>query len=292
MIKSDSLIRRYLPSTATLSRNPLFKIAGRLCDGVCSRFFPEFRELPPNHLRVRVGVRNKVFLNQVLCLKSGYNFWLHAFASRLCDLNSQIVELGCGYGRKAMHLRNYYMQGTRFTGRYVGIDIDDEQLNYARAHFPAPQFQFFTSSHASKTYAATGTSRTGGAPACAEYRLPVADDSQDFVFSTSLFTHLLEPELRNYLQESQRILRPGGWMQMNVFALDYMNSCGLTGNRWKFTHTIGNAQVESARYPEAAVAYRERFLVNLGSELGFAHSEIISDPEGQTAQSFLRCRKG
>lgn len=291
MNKRDSFFRRYLPSTATLSRNPLFRIAGRLCDGVCNRFFPEFRDLPPNHLRVRVGVRNKVFLNQVLCIKSGYNFWLHAFAARLCDLNSQIVELGCGYGRKAMHLRNFYMQGTRFTGHYVGIDVDHEQLDYARTHFPAPQFQFFASSHASKTYAANG-GRSGDDSRRAAYRIPVEDNSQDFVFSTSLLTHLLEPELRNYLHESQRILRPGGWMQMNVFAFDYMSSRGLLGNRWKFPHRLGNALVESVEYPEAAVAYHDRYLVDLVRELGFAHCEVISDPEGQTPQSFLRCRKG
>ena len=112
-LRWDGMIRKFFPSTAILSHNPLFKMAGRINDFVWSRIFTEFRTLPPNHLRVRVGVGNQIFNNQILCLESGKDFWLNAFAHQICGLNSAIVEIGCGYGRKPMHLLNYHIQGDR-----------------------------------------------------------------------------------------------------------------------------------------------------------------------------------
>jgi len=96
----DGLLRRIVPSTATLSYNPIFKFAGSINDFLVRRLFSEVRRLPPNHLRVRVGVGNAIFNNHIFCLLSGRNYWLNAFSDGLCNLESNIVELGCGYGRK------------------------------------------------------------------------------------------------------------------------------------------------------------------------------------------------
>ena len=42
------------------------------------------------------------------------------------------------------------------------------------------------------------------------YRFPYEDGSFDFVFATSLFTHLLAGEARHYLAETGRVLKPDG----------------------------------------------------------------------------------
>lgn len=285
----DRFFRKWVPSTATLSRNWLFQLAGYGNDFLMRLLFSEFQGLPPNHLRVRVGVGNRLFNNHVLCLLSGTNFWMNAFAHGLCNLNSSIVEIGCGYGRKGVHLARYSMQGEKFTGTYLGIDIDPELLSYAAKTLPAPQFQFQQTRHVSKTYqskreyAEAGTSQAT--------RLECEDNSQDFVFSTSLYTHLLENEIDNYTAESFRILKPDGVMQMNIFCYDYFRDHGLLGSRWSFSHRIGPALVESLESPEAAVAYTREDLEKLCKRIGFRRTEIISDPAGKMSQSFLRCWK-
>src|SRR5262245_12395014 len=43
-------------------------------------------------------------------------------------------------------------------------------------------------------------------------------NSFDLVFSTSLFTHLLEAELENYLRKSYRLWRAGGAMMHSHFS--------------------------------------------------------------------------
>lgn len=117
------------------------------------------------------------------------------------------------------------------------------------------------------------------------YALPIADSSIDFAFSTSLFTHLLEPELVNYCKESFRVLKPGGSMAMYCFSMDHPPPS--FGNRFTFGFKIGNSYVESMAAPEAAVAYEESFLFKVAHEAGFATAEILVGD----SQPMLLCRK-
>jgi len=294
MSRFDAILRRLVPSTAILSYSRLFQAAGYLTDFGMRLLYPDFKRLPPNHLRVRVGVRNKLFLNQVSCLTSGTNYWLSAFANGLCQLDSKIVEIGCGYGRKAMTLRDFVVQGRRFTGQYVGIDIDAELLAFATKEFSAEQYQFLCSPHQSKTYqdpAVAKTAATGPRETQEMFATEIESGTQDFVYSTSLLTHLLEPELRDYLQLAYRVLRPGGSMLMNYFCIDHLRQHQMLGERWTFRHRDGSAYIESPKYPEAAVAYEQAFVESLCQEIGFAEVETITDATGQNRQSHIRCRK-
>ena len=261
----ERLARRIVPSTSLLSHNPLFKFLVDTSDPVPRAIWPEFRKLPPNHLRIRVGVANRFFSNQTLHLNGAEPFWLYFMAEGAVNFQSTIVDIGCGFGRYAHHLRDFRYQDTTFTGKYIGVDIDVEMLERCRRHFDAPRFEFLLSPHASKSYNRPGESSS-------TYAIPVADQSADFVFSRSLFTHLLEPELRNYLEESFRIMKPGATMAMSIFCLDYPPP--TYGGRHTFSHKIGNAAVESLAVPEAAVAYTESFIVNLTREIGFSQVEI------------------
>ncbi|MCG8509029.1 MAG: methyltransferase domain-containing protein, partial [Rhodospirillales bacterium] len=111
--------------------------------------------------------------------------------------------------------------------------------------------------------------------------LPVDDASQDFVFSTSLFTHLLERELGDYLRESFRVLRPGGVMRMSVFSIDHV--AGKVKKRWKFEQRLDQAYVYDPQRPEAAVAYHADWLCQQARQAGFDNVELMP----HTAQSDL-----
>ncbi len=226
----------------------------------------EFRKLPPNHLRIRVGVGNRFFSNQIFYLNVAESFWLYYMSTGAVSLNSTVVDIGCGCGRFSHHLRDFRYLDTRFTGQYIGVDIDPEMLHWCREHFDPSHFQFLHSTNASRSYKQSGASDES-------YKIPIADESVDFVFSRSLFTHLLEPEMRNYLRESLRILKPGAHMVMSFFCLDYPPP--TYGGRHTFSHRIGNASVESIEVPEAAVAYTEEFMVHLAREVGFSTVEVI-----------------
>lgn len=262
------LLRACIPSAVLLSRSPAVRLVGRLVDGLVSLFFREARGLPPNWLRLRAGVGDRPFLNQFGFRYAHAGFWLRALASGDARLDASLVDLGCGCGRTAIHLRDFVsVRGMRFTGRYLGVDIDPEAIAWCRAHFPADRFTFqLNEEH--------GWSLLPGSGGGGSYRLPLEDGTQDYVFAMSLFTHLLEPELRNYLEESRRVLRSGARLEGTVFCLEHLRTAGRLGGRWTFRHTCGNAQVENARFPEAVVAYGEGFLLGLGREAGFRSVEL------------------
>jgi SAM-dependent methyltransferase len=196
----DRTLRKIIPSVAAISFNPVVKAIGDAIAYVLSFPFVELRTLPPNHLRIRVGVGNRIFTNHIHHLQVGTFFWQYFLAREYCKSNSDVVELGCGCGRVAAPLRDDWFEGT-----YVGVDIDQEMIEYCRQTFSAQRFRFVLSPHSSKTY-------SSGQP-CIERRLDLGpSESKDFVFSVSLYSHLLEPQAAEYLVESFRILRPGGLM--------------------------------------------------------------------------------
>jgi SAM-dependent methyltransferase len=253
------------PSISKLTYNPLFKLIVNSFDLLPKAMFLELRDIPPNHMRIRIGVSNRLFANGIHYKTAAQGFWMYCLANGYIRMDSTIVDIGSGCGRYAHILRDTEFLGQRFTGTYVGIDIDDELLDWCRSNFDDARFSFFHSSHASSSYV---NRRDGDG----YVKLPVEDDSADLVFSTSLFSHLLETELRNYVEESFRVLKPGGMMIMSVFCLDHPPP--TYGNRHTFAHRLGNAFVESMAQPEAAVAYGKDFLISLAKEIGFKKGEI------------------
>jgi SAM-dependent methyltransferase len=259
--KYDRIYRRFAPSVAKLSYNPFVKIGGNAIAGMLALPFPELRRLPPNHLRLRVGAGNRLLNGHVDFIEAGSRCWLTFLSRKYCTSSSDVVELGCGCGRLARALRDPWW-GPWFEGTYVGVDIDEEMIEYCRNNFPAPRFQFILSPHKSTTYS---PSKSCFAPETTR-DLAIAElDSKDFVYSFSLLTHLLETEVLEYLRETYRILKGDGIVYLTFFCMEHVE----LGRRWTFQHRRGNAYIESLRYPEAAVAYDEAFMTESVKKCGF-----------------------
>ena len=210
----DRALRKLFPSTSKLTFNPLFRAVMNASDFVPRLIYPEFRALPPNHLRIRVGVGNRIINNQTHFLVHARDFWMFVFSEGIANLHSNILDIGVGCGRWAHWLRDYNFRGRRFDGTYVGIDIDGEAIAWCEKNYDAQRFRFHHSSDASVSYNQNGALRS-------PYRIPEADDTFDLVFSNSLLTHLLEIELENYLRETFRLLKAGGSMMHSHFNIEY-----------------------------------------------------------------------
>jgi ubiquinone/menaquinone biosynthesis C-methylase UbiE len=102
-----------------------------------------------------------------------------------CGLSEgmSIIDLGCGSGRLAKHL------GITFDRlNYLGIDVVQELLDYARSK--SPEGYQFKLNH--------------------ELRFPAENEAADMIVAFSVFTHLLHEESYIYLDDARRVLRPGG----------------------------------------------------------------------------------
>jgi SAM-dependent methyltransferase len=264
----ERVVRKVVPSTSMLSYNPLFRFVGNGVSRVYSALSPFTRNLPPNHLRVRVGVGNEIFFSQAKYLLAGRDFWTGMFARGWIGTDSNIVDIGVGCGRYAHILRDFNFYGQRYTGTYTGIDIDEELLSWCRANFDSKRFRFLLSGHESSSYKSKGGA-TGGTEL-------IGDATQDLVFSTSLYTHLLPRELEEYTRESARILKPGGHMVMSYFSMT--TPPPTYGGRHTFRHREGIAHIESEKQPTAAVAYDDEDLRKLVLDAGFSAVEFTAEP--------------
>ena len=201
-------------------------------------------------------------------LKASSDCWLTFLSRKYCTSTSDVVELGCGCGRIARALKEPWFQGT-----YVGVDIDDEMLEYCRENFPSERFKFVRSPHRSTIYSATNPYDDRST---IEHDLHIAEtNSKDFVYAFTLYTHLLEKEVSDYLTHTYRILRPDGIIYLNYFCIEHVE----LGGRWTFQYRSGNAYIESVRYPEAAVAYHETFMTGLATSCGF-RDVTVTPPHG------------
>lgn len=279
--KLDGWLRKIFPSTSLLSFNPVFKAASAVLDVFPRLVYSDFKGLPPNYLRVRIGVGNRIFNNQVHYLTHARDFWMFVFSEGYANMNSNILDIGVGCGRWAHWLRDYNFRGRKFTGTYVGVDIDPEQIAWCRENFDSQRFRFHHSTDASVSYNQAG--------AKTDYRVPEDDNVFDLIFSNSLLTHLLEGQVEVYIRESYRLLKPGGVMMHSHFNLDHPPA--TYGTRHTFKHKMGNAQVESLAQPEAAVAYRTDYLFRICREAGFTSCDVVYMPDGSQHQPILVCKK-
>ena len=71
-------------------------------------------------------------------------------------------------------------------------------------------------------------------------------------------------------------------MYMTFFCIDDVE----LGRRWTFRHRHGNAYVENARFPEAAVAYKKAFLLEVAKTCGFPRG--IGNPKNPQSELIAR----
>lgn len=267
---SERWLRKLVPSTAVLSRSALFYPLSVINDwtvGAACRLITK-RRFPPMRYISRTGC-NDVLSPYFFYLTHGVNFWLYAFAQGWANLNSRIVDIGSGCGKSAVALRDFEYMGQRFQGQYFGFDVDADMIRWCQQNFDPRHFSFRSVDSFSAVY-------NPNAPSQTPVRLEgCTDGSIDLVMSQSLFSHVLEPELRAYVKESARVLRSGGIMAMTFFCMDDLGKLKLLGGRWNFGHRRDAAYIENERYPEAAVAYDRAWMEQVCRDAGFNQVQTI-----------------
>jgi SAM-dependent methyltransferase len=269
----DRLVRDRIPSVAVATYSRAWTPLAAL-DWLAARPFREFRRLPPSAMRARVGVGNRIVFNHPYFLEYGARTVVELAWEGVLQRSTRLLDLGCGCGRLASALRRY-----GFEGAYVGVDVDREMVAWCRANLASEDFAFEHVDRFSEVYNPSGSRSLKP--------IPADDRSQDLVVAQSLFTHVLEPELRWYLREAARVLAPGGALYVGVFCIEDLRDHGLLESRWNLVHRMGGAHCESIEYPEAAVGYERELLLGACADAGLEAAEVRSQP----GQSILAARR-
>lgn len=183
--------------------------------------------------------------------------------------DSIVLEIGCGYGRIAVALTETLSQ----RGRYDGIDVVKAATDWCTNEISSrhPNFKFIHSNIAN-AYAndAKGIS-------AAAYKLPFDDDTYDLVFLTSVFSHMRPEEIRAYLHEIFRVMKPGASCYATYYLIDDFANQQIAKNKasQNFKHDFGNFLSTNKRVPEQTIAVQETLIRSYYHESGLSIREPI-----------------
>jgi SAM-dependent methyltransferase len=243
---------RYLPPQSQAKAYSLKYIALEYLERMKGN---EPADLPPLRLRAQFAssIRPEEFR------RAGQMF-VDFFTDR-CGLrpDDDVLEIGCGCGRSAIPLAKVLRGGT-----YIGLDIVQDGLAWCRRHISPshPRFSFQHIDVYNRHY------NPGGEHRASSYRFPFPDESFDFIYLTSVFTHVLPDELEHYLGEIRRLLRNGGRSCMSFFLWNNEVQCLQSEGRsqFQFLHDLGNYRTTDPHIPERAICYEEQAVIDLLSK--------------------------
>jgi len=178
--------------------------------------------------------------------------------SRFLKENSKVLDIGCGCGKMARNL-SYHP----YIKRYIGFDVIKTSIDWCLESIvprTGGRFEFHWIDVYSETYNPQGKVRG------TEVVFPAADGSIDLAFASSLFTHLLQEDAKNYLREVRRVLAPNGL----------------------FLPTIHNTPLPGTSYSgnEARIDIDPDYFVKLAEDAGLRLIQRLGDLCGQEAFLF------
>ena len=166
-----------------------------------------------------------------------------------------LIDVGCGSGRVATALSRLEMASRL---RYLGVDISEELLRYARRKCGIASWRFVKVDR---------------------LMIPEKDQRADFVCFFSVFTHLMPEESFLYLQEARRVLKPGGTVVFTFFDFAVPEHWPLFVENIRHLETRTPKVLDMFLSRDAAAAWAQR----LGLRVTY-----IGSPDGGQTRCVLR----
>lgn len=156
----------------------------------------------------------------------------------------KLIDYGCGSGRLANALSD------KLKVEYVGIDIVDDLLNYAKSKSPR-EYVFLKHQ---------------------ELSVPAYDNSVDMICAFSLFTHLLQAETYIYMEDMHRVLKVGGRLVFSYLEFD-------VPSQWVvFQATVEQQKAHTA--PVLNMFLEKNVIACWATHIGFKVIEFINGDVG------------
>lgn len=202
---------------------------------------------PPRILRVLIGDGDYK--------SAGDEFFKYFVELGNLKPNEKVLDVGCGVGRMARPLTQYLNK----SGSYDGFDILAQGIDWASKHITTrhSNFHFRHADLYNKRYNPEGKLKAS------EFSFPYPDESFDFVFLTSVFTHMLPKELEHYLSEISRVMNKNGRCLTTYFLLndESVSLIEAKQSSFDFQHKSPEGyRIIDPNEPEHAVAYEEKYI--------------------------------
>jgi len=170
-----------------------------------------------------------------------------------------VLDIGSGIGRMAIPLAKYL---DTHDGSYYGFDIDKRGIKWCKANVATkyPHFHFKYVDIYNKYY------NKKGKISAENFDFPYENEMFDFVFATSVFTHMAPDQVKNYLKEIKRVLKPNGKVFLTFFSLDKvaLESIKERVSYCQFVYKYNEkdfCMYSHKDMPEAEIAYKEDWII-------------------------------
>jgi cyclopropane fatty-acyl-phospholipid synthase-like methyltransferase len=182
-----------------------------------------------------------------------------------------VLDVGCGLGRLARPLVGF------LNGEYHGFDINKSSIDWCVEHYKhIPNFHFRHADVYSTTYNRDAKTMDS------DYRFPFGAAKFDFLWSTSLFTHMLVPGVENYLWEMARVMKRGGHCWNTYLLLDDFAERAAArmdaGSRWYLPWRVDGGRVRSADDTASQVALDQDRVLAIHHSCGLEIVDIRYGP--------------
>jgi len=195
--------------------------------------------------------------------------------------SESVLDVGCGIGRMAIPLTRFLIRH----GSYEGFDIVKRDIDWCIKNISSKytNFHFQWANISNRQY------NPNGKYEAAKYKFPYSSEAFDFVFLTSVFTHMLPEEMENYLSEITRVLRKDGRSLITFFLLNDESRKLIRDGKTTldFRYSFKGYSTIDKGIQESAVAYDEQYIRALYKNNGMILIEPIHYGSWCGRQDFL-----
>lgn len=184
--------------------------------------------------------------------------------------HASIVDIGCGYGRLAHAL----LRDPDFQGRYLGMDILAKHIQWCEEHLTYDGVKKTSFQHIDVQ---NGRYNANGTVSTENVQVNIADNSADIVCFISVFTHMYDDDIKNYLKLATKLLKKKGEIFCTFFLMnESWSQCEKEGKSvYPMPYVLNDfCSFHNAQDPLHAIAYREDFIIDLFNELNCQIEQI------------------
>lgn len=187
---------------------------------------------------------------------------------------SSVLDVGCGVGRLPIGL----IDRVGALQAYRGIDVNPKAISWCQRHITPshPTYQFILSEAKNARYRPNGQEISS-----AQARLPFENDLFDVIYLYSVFSHMVPHDVRFYLNEFARVLRPSGYIFLTGFIEEDVPDMSINPENYR-RQWIG---------PLHCVRYERSFFLDLITTAGFVVDQFDYETETDGQSGLYLCSK-